>query len=216
MGLHVNTTVLVALFACATAGCTKDAVSRGRDAAAREIADGRPCWWVIGGPARDGETLNMETGLPERSIGCNPAEAAYRDAHNEAIREARAAGRLKGMTLESKVTTCKAVAARFANESGTTLRIGDPPAQTPDGRFRVEIALRDPAEPSPSAWLFLMSAGSNQREALTPLGAPTARVLFGDNGTTLVVRDDKYGRYSTFDLAWPAQMQVFRDSDQPR
>jgi hypothetical protein len=146
------------------------------------------------------------------SIGCcsTPERIAYRDAYNDIV---RAAPGLYGMTLERKARTRAVVDAAFAEDGVKEIRLGGPAAESPGGRFRVEIA---PGTGRDAVAIWCTDATGVRRDELRYLGSASARVAFGDNGTTLFVRDDAARATSTYDLPSALFLEVFPDPQRER
>jgi hypothetical protein len=183
---------------------------RGRDDAARDLAEGAPRLVWIGIEQPDTSPLDVETGLVRRSVACcrTSDRVAYGDAYNAVVREALDAGRLSGVLLAHKATTRDAVAAAFASQTPVELRTGRAPVASPDGRFLVEVG---PAVTTLGEAIFVRESATNRRTELHWVEGPAVRVVFADGGTTLFVRDDAFGAYETFDLPQATLLQVFTD-----
>ena len=200
----------LALAACASPA-VRDPAARGRAEAEEEIARGEPCLLETGRLVSDSSLLDRETGLRIRSLGClvDDETDAFVNAHNDAIRAARAEGRLHGMTYEDRWMTEESVAARFEGEGGVLLLAGDAPLAEPSGRFRVEIAPRSDRGDA-ACCLFVTDSIAGTRRVLLYLGGPSARVLFAHGGRTLLVRDGP-GSSRSLDLARAIGLQWFWD-----
>lgn len=194
-------------------GCCRSPESKGAKDARAAIEAGDPHLVFIGLPNFEVGRLDAETGLKTSTLGCivSDDQVAYEAAFNREIRRALAAGELDEYLLKHKVTTREAVAARFAKEDGGRLLVMDAPAaDAPGGRYRV--AVRTESEESKKPYLFVTDVKAGTTEELIFLGSNEAHILFDHGGTTLLVRDDYYKTYMTFDLPTLLFMQGFRDS----
>jgi hypothetical protein len=198
--------------ACAATAEERDAADRARADAARDLAAGRARVAFIGLLHDDQSALDGETGLVRLSAGCckSAKTIAYCDAYNAAVAEARAAGRLAGLTFESRVTPPAAVRAAFADGGGATVRLGEMPVPSPDGRWVVEVS---PSEGRPSLALARVDMASGVRDELRFLGREEVRVAFAEDGVTLWVRDDHARVSTTYDLLTALLLEAFPDAD---
>lgn len=203
------------------AGCAttppeiESALRRGSADAMRDLEDGRPrLAWIGVAEAGDGP-LDRETGLVRRSAGCCKGREliAYCNAYNGVIGDARAAGRLEGVSLAHKATTRAGIEAHFAREQSVTLTLGAPGATSPGGRFVVEIA-QDRAKDQNALWSTDRVSGV--RDEVRFVGSERAQVVFADGGTTLYVRDDAIRAYESIDLPSRLLLQVFPDPERER
>ncbi len=201
------------LGACASSE-EREARNRGIERARRDIEAGRPHLLYTGLPSPDASPLDPETGLPRHSRGCVVSDTgmAEEDGYNDTVLDALANGELDHLTLRHKVTTHAALAERFVDGGGTNLTFESEPALAPSGRYEITLAERDiPGSDTP--YVFVTDTESGRRSELIYIGEPKARVLFDHDGTTLLIRDDHYQRFVTYDLPQVLQMQVFVDAD---
>jgi hypothetical protein len=206
----------LALAACvAPSPSVADAMRRGRDDALRDIESRRPRVAFIGRERPGDGPLDPEAGLVRLSVGCCKTREllGYRDAYNDAIDEARAAGRLEGMSLAHKATTRAAVEALFAASRPTALASGAPGVESPGARFVVDIG---PGAAQVYRALWSTDRTTGVREELRFLGGDRAIVLFSADGTTLLVRDDAARVYATIDLPSRLVLQAFPDAERER
>lgn len=208
--------LLVGAAAVAATGCFYDCPpdpdrTRGILEARRDIAVGTPRLLFIGRPASDLSPLDPETGLLRKSVGCvlTKATTTYVAAYNETIRRALARGRIGRGRYKHKVLTRKAVEAAFAAGPVKTLRLGGPAVIAPTRRFAVALAPKEAAR-----YLWRVSP-AGERVPLSFVGGDEAAVTFTHEGTTLLVRDDRFRRYLSVDLESAVLLQVFPDPKQP-
>ncbi len=116
--------------------------------------------------------------------------------------------------LKHKVTTREAVAARFAGEGACPLTLGGPPVESPGARFRIEAAPRN-NQGDMRPYVFVTDKETGRQHELHWLN-PGARVAFDHEGTTLLLRDEEFKAYLTFDLPSRLNMQTFPDSNRGR
>jgi len=211
--MRIPVLLLLALGVAACASPAEaDAARRGRAETEADIATGKPGLLTIGLLGPDHSPLDPASGLPRYSVGCVVSgEATARvDAYNGVILAALRDGRLRGMTFEDRVTSREAAAARFAAEGGTVVEMGGPAADSPGGRFRVEVAPRN-LMGHMGPYVFVTDTATGERGELIYLGEPRGRVLFDAGGRTLLVRDDRFRTTRTFDLARRLDLQTFPD-----
>ena len=200
---------------CASASsAVATAQEQARADALRDLAAGRPHVAWIGVVMADSSQLEPVTGLTRVSAGCcrTPERAAYCDAYTAVISQARAEGRLTGMTFADRITSREAMAARFAEEAPLRLRDGVA-ADVPGGRFRIDAG---PAADGQHMAIRLVDLATQERTELRLLGGDEARALFADGGASLWVRDDASHLYVTYDLATAQRLQAFADPDWTR
>ena len=207
--------VLALAAACAATAEERDAAARARADAARDLAAGRARVAFIGMLHDDQSALDPETGLVRLSAGCckSAATIAYCDAYNAAVGQARASGRLAGLTFERRVTPQAAVDAAFANGGGATVRLDEVPLPSPDGRWLLEVS---PSEGRPSLALARVDLATGVRDELRYLAREEVRVAFAEDGVTLFVRDDHARISATYDLATALLLEAFPDPDRGR
>ena len=113
-------------------------------------------------------------------------------------------GETDAVSLKRKVTTLRAMKARFAAETPLAIRSGSPSARGPGGRFEISAG--------PNGALVVTRPGLPPTTS-SPFEADGADVVLADDGTTLCVRTDAGWRvgYSTFDLDRRAVLQRFDD-----
>ncbi len=182
---------------------------RGVAEAKAAIAAGEPRLQTLGLPDFSAGELDIETGLPTQNQGCVITEeiGGYVSGWNSEMRRAVAAGELDGVSLLTKVTTREAIERRFADGSAHTIRSGGDPIAAPGGRFRIEAA---PHRTLDSEYLWVIDTKSDERRELAFFSGE-AKLLFEHDGGTLLLRDDGYGVYQTFDLGSALFMQGFSD-----
>jgi hypothetical protein len=209
----LSAAALLLLAACASMTPEQaQAAKRATEQAQRDVARGRPRLAVVALLPEDASALDPDTGRVRYSIGCcsTPVLIAYRDAYNDVV---RAAPGLHAMTLQRKAKTRAVVDAAFAEDGVKEIRLGGPGAEAPGGRFRVEVA---PGTGRDAIALWCTDAAGKRRDELRYLGAGQARVTFGDDGTTLYVRDDAARATSTYDLPSALFLEVFPDPPRER
>jgi len=183
---------------------------RGGKQAQAAIAAGEPRIQTLGFPDFSAGELDIDSGLPTENRGCviDDELAAYVSGWNAEMRRAVAAGELDATSLRSKLTTHAAIEQRFADGDPRTIRTGGDPVTAPGGRFRIEAA---PHPTLDSAYLWVVESESGERRELSFFSG-AARLLFDHDGGTLLLRDDGYEHYQTFDLASALFMQGFEDT----
>lgn len=199
--------VLAAALGCASPGPEETAAAaRAVSDAHADLARGRPRLAVIGLFADDRSALDPATGRVRFSVGCcTTREAiAYRDAYNATV---QAAPDLGALTLQRKSTSRAAMDAALAG--AITVRRGGDTAESPGGRFRIEVA---PGEGRDAVALWCRETATGRRESLRYLGSDEARVAFGGDGATLFVRDDAVRASFTCDLPTGLFLEVFLDA----
>ncbi len=187
------------------------AYREGVSAAEKDIAAGEPHLVFIGLPRHDAGPLDPATGLPRYTMGCewSPAEDARMDGYNATTLAALREGRLDRYALKHKATTRAALVARFEADGGTSLAVGAPPVEAPGGRLVIEAAPRG-IYGSTTPYLFVTDRETGQRNEMHWLN-PGARILFDHDGTTLLLRDEQFREFVTFDLPRRMELQKFPD-----
>jgi hypothetical protein len=192
----------------------QDAVEAGRARALKDIAAGDPQLLFAGLPSREFSPLDSETGLRRVNTGCcvDAASASFEKGYNETtIAEARAG---RAATYRDRLTTREALAARFASRGVVELTPSHPSIDAPGGQVRFELApyhysFDPPEETTP--YVIAVDVATGRRTPLQYVGEMRARVAFGDGDRTLLMRDDAYGSYYTFDVATLRWLQHFPD-----
>jgi hypothetical protein len=178
-----------------------------------DIKAGEPHLLYLGLPSTEAGCLDPETGLPLGSIGCVYSEqaAALMDGYSHETLRALHTGELAPFVLKYELTSRVAVEARVHAEGGFTLAVGSPAADSPNGRYRIEVAPRF-GNPDDTPYVFSTNVATGKRQELWFI-REKARVLFDHDDTTLLVRDEGYKRYFTVDLPRQLQLQFFPDPD---
>lgn len=198
----------------AAAACSSPEADKGREDALRDIENGRAKVLAFGLPNFRYGDMDARTGLPKGSMGCVIEESLweYAEAYNDEVARALRDGRLEGKTLGHKVTTRAAVEGRFREEQPATLALNGAAIDAPGGRYRVTLEPRRIDESDdPTPYLYVEAKATGRAEELMFLGGESATILFDHDGTTLLVRDDVYTTYMTFDLPTRLFMQGFPD-----
>lgn len=220
--MHVRT-LCIAVLLLATSACGLNTQvgklvehDKGVADAEKDIAAGDPHYFSgFGRPSMDAPNIDQTTGLPLWGLGCEIDEerGAYADGYNETMLAAFKAGRLRGMTLRHKWLTPEAVVVAF--EAATPVQLsyeGETRTESPDGRFTVELAPRF-GKPGDTPYVFVIDTDSGERTEMHFVGEPACRIAFIHDGTSMIVRDDQYATYQTFDLERPMSLQTFIDPD---
>lgn len=210
---RLATLVLVVLIAACTAK-NSAASLRGEADAEHHIATGRPRLLFIGLPATERDIVDRATGLPAFSTGCvvDDEQSEYVRAYNNTVHQALAAGRLSGLTLGHKLTDYATVDARFEREPPVMLEIDGASVPSPGGRFEVRYARYDD-HPDAVRFIYVKDLTTEREQRTVNPKADAVPVLFDHEGTTLLVRDERFDRYVTVDLPRALDMQTLVDPE---
>lgn len=187
-------------------------IAAGRKCALADIAKGDPHLLTFGLLSHDFSPLDMETGLPRQSLGdeVTPESESFRKGYNDAMREALVAGRT--FTYKDRATTRDELEARFTRPDVVTLTPEHPSAGVPGGTLTIELVplhyASDPPEKT-TPYLYVGDTSTGRRVELQYLREPSARIAFDAGARTLLIRDDGFECFYTYDLATRRMLQHF-------